>query len=134
MKFFRLILLCTALSICVSANAEIGETDVIDAIATKPEQKNVILLLFQARPWNDESIKLFDKKIQFYALALSSNALVEQDPSLKGKPFRIVVIYNSAPSASITKHFEDLRSSFSKIKVDFVWGKKDDLLTLTDNP
>jgi hypothetical protein len=134
MKYYRLILLCIALSTCFSAQAEIGEADVIDAIATKPERKNVILMLYQARPWNDESIKLFDKKVQFYAFALSSNALVEQDPSLKGKSFRIVAIYNSVPPASITKHFEELRSSFAKAKVDFVWGVQDDLLMLSNKP
>ena len=134
MKYYRALLFCLALIACIPTQAEIGETNVIDTIAAKPGQKNAVLLLFQARPWTDESINLFDKKVHFYAFAISSNALVEQRPDLKGKSFRIVVVYEARPPASVTKHLEALKDSLAKANIDFVWGEQDSLLDLANKP
>jgi hypothetical protein len=134
MKYIRLLLLCVTMLATLHAQAEIGETDIIDGIATKAGQQDAILLLFQARPWNDESIKLFDKKVEFYSLAISSNALVDHDPGLKDKSFRIVVVYESMPPGLVVDHFRELKKSFAKAKVVFVWGEQRDLPDLATKP
>lgn len=134
MKLYRSLVFCAALFACFSTHAEVGDTDVIDIVASKPELKRVSLVLFQARPWDDESSGLFDKKVQFYSFAISSKALVQQDPSLKDKPFRIIVIYQEAPPATIAGHLDELKASFAKNDVDFVWGGQDDLLDLAKKP
>ena len=129
-----LILFCLSFLVVVPANAEVGQTNVIDAIATKPDKSEAVLLLFQARPWNEESIALFNKKVEFYSLAISSESLVKQKPDLQGKTFRVIVIYQDKPPISVEERLRELKEGFAKSQVAFVWGERKDLATLSTKP
>ncbi|HJV96364.1 MAG TPA: DUF6572 domain-containing protein, partial [Albitalea sp.] len=133
-KVASILALCLSLLVASPVCAEVGETNVIDAIATKPESRVAILLLFQARAWNEESIGLFNRKVEFYALAIGSGSLVQQKPELQGKALRIIVIYERTPPAIVETRLRELQESFSKSQVGFVWGEQRDLATLATKP
>lgn len=128
------VLLCLSFFLALPVSSEVGETNVIDAIATKPDKSEAILLLFQARPWNDESIALFNRKVEFYSLAISSGSLLEQKPGLQGKTFRIIVIHQHEPPNSVQERLRELKGAFNKSQVAFVWGKQKDLAALSTEP
>jgi hypothetical protein len=117
-----------------SAQAEVGQTDVIDAIATKPDRTDATLLLFQLRPWNEESITLFNKKVQFYAMAIGSGALSKQRPETVGKSIRIIVLYQEIPPADVEGRLRELKDVFGKSQVVFIWGEQKDLPLLAVKP
>ncbi|MFZ6751325.1 DUF6572 domain-containing protein [Undibacterium sp. Ren11W] len=134
MKIILILAACLFSLLTLSAHAEVGQTNVIDAIATKPDQQEALLLLHQSRPWNEESIELLNKKIAFYALAISSESLVKQKPELQGKKMKIIVIYTKAPPSIVEDRLNELKSIFYKEHVVFVWGEQKDLATLTTKP
>lgn len=134
MKILPILLLCLSFISAPAVHAEVGQTNIIDAIATKPGLDEAILLLHQARPWNEESIELFNKKVAFYALALSSGSLIKQKPELQGKPMRIIVLYSETPPLVVADRLKELKDTFSKTNVSFIWGEQKDIAVLATKP
>lgn len=116
------------------AHAEVGETEVIDAVASKPGMTYAVLILHQARPWNDESLLLLKKKLAFYSESVRSGALLKQRPALEGKSFRIIVLYGEKPSATAEAELKVSKEALSKEQVSLLWGTQRELISLAESP
>jgi len=122
MKILSSIILCLACFVSTIARAEVGETTVIDAIGTKPNSSEAVLLLHQMRPWNKDVLELFVKKLDFYQTVIRSGALEKQRPDLNGKNFRIVVIYAEQPTEDAAQLLTKTQSSMLEQQIILRWG------------
>lgn len=134
MKILRLALATIVLVASFPAISEVGETNVIDAIATKPDKSRALLLLHQMRPWSSDSVELLRKKLAFYATAISSKSLVQQRPELEGKEFRVVVLYAHTPPNEAEALLSNSKTEFQAIGASLVWGPRQQLLELAEKP
>lgn len=133
MKILAVIIFCLSLLASTMAKAEVGDTTVIDAIGTKPDSSEVVLLLHQMRPWNTESQGLLVKKLDFYQTAIRSGTLEKQRPELSGKTFRIVVIYGAAPTEDAVQLLSSTKSSMSKSQILLRWGSQEQIPEMVAN-
>jgi|GEM_PF-2462845 len=131
---FRIFLVLSLLLVSVIADAEIGETDVIDAVATKPDSNIVILLIAQARPWSETTLDLLNKKLSYYKEVIISGEFVKQKPEMANKKPRIIIAYQQMPNADIESILEKLKQEFSEIKIDLYWGTRNDLAKIASKP
>lgn len=134
MKVLRIVLATVALAASFPAISEVGETNVIDAIASKPDKSRALLLLHQMRPWNIESIELLRKKLAFYATAISTKSLIQQRPQLEGKELRVVVLYSDAPTTEAETFLSNSKAEFMAMGASLVWGPRHQLIELAEKP
>ena len=127
-------LIVVCFSIVAVANAEVGQTDVIDSIATKPDSNVAILLLFQERPWTKESFSLLSKKLAFYKLTIDSGQLAKQKPAISNKKLRVIIVYQSVPGAEFEIELKELQTAFGSESKDLYWGTQNEMLELAKNP
>jgi homospermidine synthase len=112
------------------ANAEVGDTNVIDVIGTKPNSSEAVLLLHQMRPWNADSYELLKKKLEFYETVIVSGALARQRPDTNGKTFRIVVIYAELPPDDALQLLTQTKGRMFDSQVVLRWGLQQELVKL----
>ena len=134
MKALRIVLATAALAVSFPAISEVGETTVIDAIASKPDKSRALLLLHQMRPWNTESVELLRKKLAFYSTAISTKSLVQQRPKLDGKELRVVVLYNEVPTSEAETLLSSSKAEFQAMGASIVWGLNQQLIELAEKP
>lgn len=134
MKAFRIVLATIALAVSYPAMSEVGETNVIDAIASKPDKSHALLLLHQMRPWDTESVELLRKKLAFYSAAISTKSLVQQRPQLNGKKLRVVVLYDEVPTTEAETLFASSKTEFQAMGASLVWGLGQQLIELAEKP
>lgn len=134
MKALQKILIALTLLLALPVFSEVGETNVIDAIATKPGSEKALLLLHQLRPWNPESVELLRKKLAFYSEAIKSKALIEQHPQLRGKQVRVVVLCDAAPSTEAQGLLAASKTDFQSLGASLVWGTQKQLIELAEQP
>ena len=134
MKILRAVIATIALVASFPAISEVGETDVIDAIASRPDKSRALLLLHQMRPWNAESIELLRKKLGFYSAVISTKSLVQQRPQLKGKELRVVVLYIETPTSEAEALLSSSSTEFQTLGASLVWGGQQQLNELAERP
>jgi len=115
-------------------HAEVGETDVIDAIATKPGGTRAIMLLHQARPWDAESLAMLQRKLSYYSKVISSGSLPTQRPELTGKSFRIIVVYVHTPSPEALEILGKDMGEMEARGVSLKWGTQRQVVELAETP
>lgn len=134
MKALRLVLATVALAVAYPAFSEVGETNVIDAIASKPDKSHALLLLHQMRPWNTESVELLRKKLAFYSAVINTKSLVQQRPQLDGKKLRVVVLYDEVPTSEAETLLSSSKAEFQAMGASIVWGLNNQLIELAEKP
>jgi hypothetical protein len=112
------------------ANAEVGDTNVIDVIGTKPNSTEAVLLLHQMRPWNADSYGLLKKKLEFYETVILSGALARKRPDTNGKTFRIVVIYVELPPDDALQLLAQTKGRMFDNQIDLRWGLQQEIVKL----
>lgn len=132
MKAFRILLTAVVLAATLPAVAEVGESNIIDAIASKPDKSHALLLLHQMRPWNSETVELLRKKLAFYFTAISTKSLVRQRPQLEGKDLRVVVLYDELPTTEGEALLSNSKTQFKSVGAPLVWGLSQQLIELAE--
>jgi len=128
--FFTILLLLWSSHV----RAEVGETDVIDVIAIKPGGSRAILLLYQARSWDEQSLSLLQRKLAYYFDAISSGALLNERPEVAGKEIRIIVAYRETPSPDALKVLEKAASDMHANNISLKWGTSKQVINLAETP
>ncbi len=69
----------------------LARADVIDLFAHDPKSDEVLLAMFEGRPWDDSDLQLFQlqEKFNAYVSFLLDGELAEAHPALAGKNARI---------------------------------------------
>ncbi|WP_230969572.1 DUF6572 domain-containing protein [Nitrogeniibacter aestuarii] len=134
MNVVRTLVVALALLVAFPAISEVGETDVIDAIATKPGNHRALLLLHQQRPWSTTSVELLRKKLAFYSAAISTKSLVKQHSQLNEKELRVVVLYSESPTPDAVKLLQTAKTEFQSFGASLVWGTRQQLGELAEKP
>ena len=130
MKKLISILVSATLLLSANAIAEVGDTTVIDLIATKPNSSDAVLLLHQMRTWNDESRNLLEKKLEFYETVIRTGELAKQRPNTSGKNFSIMVIYASAPPEDALYLLSKIQKRMLENQIILRWGSQQDISKL----
>jgi hypothetical protein len=131
----RLICFAAALLLLITlAYAEVGETDVIDAVASKPDSTVAVLLLHQGRKWDAMSEDLLEKKLAFYRLVITSGQLTKQMPALQGKKPRVIVVYKRKPETEFEAKLAEHQAALAKDNIELLWGNQEEVTTLAGKP
>lgn len=79
--------------------AGVARTDVIDFFAHDTRSDEVVLAMFEERPWSDDDLQLFQlqEKFNAYVSFLLDGELAEAHPELAGKKARIEVRCATVP-------------------------------------
>ncbi len=134
MPTFKLLLAAVALSLSTFASAEIGDTNVIDAIANKPDSQVAALLLFQARSWDASVLDLLAKKVEFYRLSVTSGKLVERRSDLAGKKIRFVVVCAEQPNDTALEALQKDQRELANDHIELFWSGKQGLSSVIAQP
>ena len=134
MSTFKLLLAAVAFSFSTFASAEIGDTNVIDAIATKPDSQIATLLLFQARSWDAGVLDLLAKKVEFYRLSVTSGKLVEKRSDLADKKIRFVIVYAEQPSDAALEALQKDQRELADDHIELFWSGKQGLSSVIAHP
>jgi hypothetical protein len=128
-----LIVLSAMLLLSIKAIAEVGDTNVIDVIGTKPNSSEAVLLLNQMRPWNVESRNLLAKKLEFYETVIRTGTLAKQRPDTSGKNFRVIVVYADAPPEDALELLSKTKTRMFENQIILRWGRQQDIAKLVSN-
>jgi Family of unknown function (DUF6572) len=81
----------SAADLAAAAPAGVGQPGVIDFFAYDTKSEEVVLAMFESRPWDDSDLQLFQlqEKFNAYVSFLLDGEMVEAHPELVGKNARI---------------------------------------------
>lgn len=130
MKTLMSIVFHVMLLLSADAIAEVGDTTVIDMIATKPNSPDAVLMLHQMRTWNDESRNFLQNKLAFYETVIRTGALARQQPRVSGKHFTIMVVYASVPPEEILELLSITKARMLENQIVLHWGTQPDIAKL----
>lgn len=127
-------MLLVSLALATLAHADVEKTQVIDAIASKPDKPLAILLLYQDRPWDEATLDLLKQKLAAYARSVRSESFLKARPALHGKTFRIIVLYVEKPSPGAEAALKAEKDLLARENVSMRWGTDDELVSLMESP
>ena len=106
------------------ANASNGVANpaVLDALGEDRVTGEVVLVMFEPRPWNlgDQQLFQLQEKLNAYMSFALDGELVEQLPQLAGRPVRIQLNCSEPPPENVVTFLGKVREQISYQGVNFV--------------
>ena len=103
------------------AGANILDENVLDFVVVERDDPNVYLDIVQQLPWNDDTYRRLDRKIDNYLTYVRNGTLLKQHPEVAGKPIAIRVVYVEPPGPAALWRLEAVKSRIKPRGVDMQW-------------
>jgi hypothetical protein len=103
------------------AGANILDENVVDFVVVERDDATVYLDIVQHLPWNDDTYRRLDRKIDNYMRYVRNGTLLRQHPEVAGKPIAIRVVYLHPPGPPAVWRLEAVKTRIKPRGVDLVW-------------
>jgi hypothetical protein len=119
-SFLRAVLVATALC-ALPAAANILDEGVVDFVVVEQDDATVYLDIVQHLPWNDDTYRRLDRKVDNYVSYVRNGTLLKQHPEVAGKPIVIRVVYLQPPGPAAVWRLEAVKTRIKPRGLGMTW-------------
>ena len=116
----RAVLLATAFWIA-PVGASILDENVVDFVVVEQDESIVYLDIVQHLPWNDDTYRRLDRKVDNYVSYVKTGGLLKNQPEVAGKAVVIRVVYVELPGPPTVWRLEAVKSRIKPRGVGLTW-------------
>jgi len=111
-----------ALSFCaLPAIANILDEKVVDFVVIEQDDPTVYLDIVQHLPWNEDTYRRLDRKVDAYVGYVTKGTLLNQYPQAAGRPIAIRVVYVETPGPATVWRLEAVKTRIKPRGVGLTW-------------